>query len=265
MAEEKKTETKEKPVLESHKSESTAPNPEDKARELLEQLNSLNLDSPEKIQNTFNASQQAGRLAQLLGTEKETVRQLQERMTAMERQQRQPDYTQEGFVGESIDLRKTIQEVMRGEINNYVTSQREAQTAAMREYAGLQSDPDYSLIQQVWEKHVANPNVQMNIQSGNTTLTNEFNKVKIAYYKGIAMNSKDVLQGLINKTTASAKSVHMETGDTSTTPLPDKDTREEALDRIKQQSTGTSDDLDAMIKALIPDTDPFFITAKPTR
>lgn len=273
------TEAKENPVLEQPEAEGTTTQPEvdhrANAEALLSKLEQLKIDSPERLEGIAYASQQAGRYANDLGSEREQAQalraELEELRARVQQQQNrsqnyQPQQYDEGYGYEQPRVNITpemISSIVGQQVNDaigrYTQGQIRASQAVLNEYASIQSDPDYSIVQDVWDKHIANPRVQMAIQSGQTSLSKEFNKTRVAYYKGIAMNARDTMRGLLSQKPKGATPPHMEQSTTQTPGMPVPETNKDKLRDIAKNSMGTTDDLEAMFTQMLPSDDGFLM------
>lgn len=267
------TEPKEAPVLETPAApETPAVDHEANAKALLETLERVGMETPEKIQSVHYASQQAGRYANDLGDSRSEVEALRTEVNALKTAPPvQPQQYQQPYEGYDYNTPQpqapqlTAQQVesivakqVTDGISKYTQSQLAATQAVQSEYAGIQSDPDYSLVQTVFDKHVSNPRVQLAIQSGQTSLTGEFNRSKVAFYKGMAMQSRDTMQGLLSQQRpAGVTPPHLEAGTTQVPGMPQPETHMGQLKEIHSKTTGTDDDLDAMLRTVLPDEDLF--------
>ena len=256
---------KEQPVLETPKEVKVEVQPEDKATELLSKLETLGLDSPEKIQSTYQASAQSGNLANLLGEERKRAQQLEQRLAQLEQAQRQPKQQDYGYYEEpttqgtslTVDHVKAAAREVLGE---YMQNQRQAQMATAQEFSRIQSDQDFPAVRPIWEKHLSNPNVQFALQSGQTTLADQYNTVVRGYYKGLLMQSRDTIQGYVGKTRTAPP--HMEQQNNAAPPRENPPAQQgpAAVREIMGKSAGGDEDINNALKALFPDTDPMFRT-----
>lgn len=274
MAEQQETatEVKESPVLEKPETEGTQEPEVDyraNAEQLLGTLEKLSIDTPERLEGIAYASQQAGRYANDLGQERQQVQALRHELEELkaQAQARQHNFQPQEFDGYGYEqpqnqltpqvISSIVGQKVNEAIGKYTQDQLRANQSLLNEYASIQSDPDYSIVQTVWDKHVANPRVQMAIQSGQTSLSREFNKTKVAYYKGIAMNARDTMRGLLSQKPAGATPPHMEQSTTQTPGMSQPETYRDRLADISKNTRGTDDDLEAMMKTMLPDDDAF--------
>jgi len=267
-------ETKESPTLaKSEEGQTEAKgelSPEDLAKEretLLGELDKLGIDSPERLQGMATASHQAGNLGNLLGDANARIADLEQQLVAGRAAgpaAAEPEY----FAGgdNSVDLgglmdsriKAVMPGVIRttvGELNREVS---QAQQVQFEEYAKITGDENYPIVGEIFEKHINNPNVQMLLRSGRTTMKEEYTKTMLAYYRNIALRSRDALKGIQGKARTGAEAPHMEAGQTQVTPTPTTDEeRQEEGKKIMDNWEGTDKDLDNLFKHMLPDNDPF--------
>ena len=276
-------EVKESPVLEQpeptgKETPQPAPDPMESARQVLETLNKLGIESedPEsaaaKLQNMHYASQQAGRYANDLGAERQKVQALEQRLAALEARRTQQQPAQDDFeaiYGEQRppSLRpEDVRNVMREEIGNYIQMQNQATQQQLQEYAGIRGDSEYGMMEDLFNKHIANPKVQMAMQTRQTNLSKEYDRVKTTFYKNLAKQSRDALQNLLNRTNqAAAAPPHMEQSSSQTQGIPQRPGVKDELYDMAKKSMGTDDDLDAMLRTMLPDDDQFLFQAEEVR
>lgn len=259
-------EVQESPTVDEPSTEQPAEDQQVKAQELLETLNKLNIDSPERIEGVYQASQQAGHNANLYGDAQREVETLKQRLASLEqapRQRQQPQdeygYDYEQQAQPQYATPQDVERIMQKQIGNYVNMTRQAQQQQYQEWARIQQDPDYGSVKDLFEKHISNPNVQMALNNGQTSLQNELGRCKVSMYKNLALQTKSTLEGLMkNPSVAQSQAPHMEQGATTPTPgVEPTPTSRDKLQEVAQQSSGTDDDIDSMLQAMIPDNDLF--------
>ena len=111
MAEKKKEElTVEEPILEEPTPE--GPKPEDMAKELLAKLESLGIDTPERIEGIANASRESGNIARQMGELRRQNYELQEMLKSQSKTQ-----STDTEYGESVDLGNLIDQRLENFVN----------------------------------------------------------------------------------------------------------------------------------------------------
>ncbi len=255
----------EKPTIEGAESEGT---PSDDMKVdtegLLKELETLNISDPKQISDMAHASQQTGRAWNEVGQLRQQVAQLQEQMRHTQNQYREPSVDTE-FSNEPIDVKDALKGAVREFYNEEVIRpQRQAAEMYWQQKSQIQSDTDYQnnpAIREMWDKHEQNPDFQMRMQMGQTSLVGEFDKLRITYFREIAKRSHETIKGLTES--PKVQTPFVEQGDTRSTPAQAPiDERKETANKIdKQRRDGTlnSDDaLKALISTYLPKTDPIF-------
>jgi hypothetical protein len=275
--EQKEPAVKEQPTLAAPApaGDATPQDPTESARVVLETLNKLGIDSEDpqaaatKLENMHFASIQAGRYANDLGAERQRAQALEARLAALEAERR--TYRPQDDIGNIYGEQQPavpsirpddIRKVMREEIGNYVNMQQQATQAQLQEYAKIRGDAEYGVVEDLFNKHIANPHVQIAMQSRQTTLSEEYNRVKTSFYKNLAKQSRDALQNLLSQTQKVATPPHMEQSVGQAPGMPVLRTSKDQLMELHKKSRGTDDDLDAMLNAILPDTDQFLYQAE---
>ena len=254
MAEEQVKAT-EQPTMEEPKEEPTAEGAKDEMAQLIAELEKIGVEKPEQIQGMFQASQQTGKAWNEVGELRKEV----DRLTKALQEKPQVELDDYATGGETIDLANIVKKAVKETyVNDILKPQQEAQTRMMQERAAVESDEDYGLVRDVFEKHMSNPQVQAGLYSGQTTITNEYNKVVRTYYRTVAKRSRDILKGMTEK---APKTPHVEAGETRSIPLPPEDEEKKTrMNNISQQRQSGALDSDAALKALIneviPEGDP---------
>ena len=197
----------------------TPPPAEIDTKALLDELGKIGVKKPEDLVNIHSASQQVGKAWNEVGTLRQqneqllqAVRELQAKVSTPT--ERAPDY---GTNNEGVDLGKLIDTTIKKNIRDMQQQQFEAQRHVQREYAKITNDPDFQLVEEVWKRHASTFDTQDRLQSGQSTLSEEYNNVVKTYYREIAKRSRSAIEGLSK---GSTKQPHMETGETQSKPVP---------------------------------------------
>ena len=248
----------EEPKVEPMATEPTEPKGEVKKDEidvdaLMGELTTLGKTTPESIRGMHTASQEIGNLNKILGEVREENRQL--------KYQNKPQPVSNDTYDEpsSVDLGALIRRELGTFWNEQQQSQNQAYQQTMQDLASVQGDEDYGIVKDVYEEHLKSPNVQMAINSGGSSYTKEYDRIVRRYYRGIAMRSKEALEQLTAKG-AKVTPPHMESGSPSSPAVPVTDEAKAKLKKIAEQSTGSDDDIDAMLNEFLPKGDTIFDT-----
>lgn len=169
---------------------------------LLEELKIAGVQTSEDLQGKLTASKEAGQLANLLGEVRLENKELREMVkqikpaqaVAPETEFTVPEYTTpdsttlEGIIAKALDQR----DVKKAE------ETRVAQAGVLALWNEIQTDSDFPLVKDVWEKRMQDPNFIFQIQNGAIDPLKAYNGLVREYYKGIVKKSFDtinVLQG----------------------------------------------------------------------
>ena len=242
---------------------------EEQAKALLEELKGFGVENPDDLRGMAIASQQAGNLANQLGEARAEIAALNKKIEALSTQpaQTQPQTMMDEFGNPTIDMNQIakkddIKEVLRSFYQEeIIRPQQQATQEAMRQLAEIQRDEDFPMLQPVWEKHINNPNVQIALQTGQTSIQNEYNKVWKTFYRESLKRSKGVLEAFTSK---GVKPPHVESGN-SQTGVPQSNQQGDTVtkklnDMEKPESgwTGEDDQNDGLVRELQPADDPIF-------
>lgn len=220
---------------------------EDIKKEILSSLAELGVNSAQDLSNMHMSSQQSGRLANMLGEAKNEIKALQAQIDNMNRSQ-YDDYNVQ-----NTPASLTPDDIERVMANFYQKNILEPQQRLTQEYTRqmneIQSDPSYNMVSEIWEAHQKNPNVIQRIQSGQTRMVDEFNKVSKMYLMRMFQAQQDVK--------SKVKTPHMENRGATVPDLPDQNDKKDALNSIiKNRKEGSIDSdraLAGMINAIFSD------------
>jgi hypothetical protein len=225
---------------------------------LLDELGKIGVKKPEDLVNIHNASQQVGKAWNEVGTLRQQNEQLARSVQELQaiarkaQQTNQPDYGSNA--NEGVDLGKLIDTTIKKNIHDMQQQQFEAQRAVQREYAKITNDPDFQLVEEVWKKHAGSFDTQDRLQSGQSTLSEEYNNVVKTYYREIAKRSRSAIENLSK---SGQKQPHMEAGETQSRPIPsgDQEHNKKVRQIADERSKGTLDSnraLENLVKEFFP-------------
>jgi len=154
---------------------------------LVKELEKAGVTTTQELQGKLTASKEAGQLANLLGDANKRIENL-EQAAKVPPAEPEYDYSE----GQPVDIESML---------NNVLDKREAQTRQVQQQAmaiwqGIQTDPDYGLVKDVWEAKIKDSNFNMAIQSGKKDVAKEYMETVREYYKGIAKQSLDTITTL---------------------------------------------------------------------
>ncbi len=224
---------------------------------LVETLDKLQIRDAQHLEGLHRTAAAHGPTAQELGSARQQIDNLQREVEALKRAPaRQQDPYGEPYEqqGPQVSL---FDELDRWYDTRVTQPQRQASDAYYRDVETVQGSDYYPLVQEQYESHIASPAVQRALGQGTTTHTNEFHKIVGQKFQSIAQNLKSAADAS-REQSPRGEAPHMDTGQVAPEVLPE---RQEAfgteLTKIQKEHTGTDDDLEATIKAFLPDGDPF--------
>jgi len=212
--------------------EGTKPEGEPKGdtADLLAELGKIGVETPEQLQGVVQASQQTGRAWNEVGELRKEVSQLKGALG----QAQTPSVDNLGAFGEpeqSVDLGSLIDQRLEAHEKKKGDMQRQAYGSYMQQMNEIVSDPEYGVVKEAFEKYIATPAAQFQIQTGATTIKDVYNKVARTYLRHLAMRSKNLIEGYAEGQT---KPPHIEAGDTRGIPSPERS--EERDQNLKKTS-----------------------------
>jgi hypothetical protein len=253
------------------KGEPKTPEPkvsEENQKELLETLTKLEIKTPERIQGLAEAGQQVGQLTDLLNQARNEITRLQMVNNQMQNQppapqpQNSPEPQHHVPPTPSDNLESRMWNVLNQFMGHYNEQQASQAIRANAEYEALSAHPDFSVIKQVFDKHISTPAVQRKLLGGQTTLEFEYANVRGDFMKNLALRTKDVITG---QGPGPKSPPHIEGPGSPTTPSPASVPTDSAAERakrladLKAGTKGSDNDIEALMKELLPDQDPFLV------
>lgn len=241
---------------------SQAPDPRAEMADVLAELERIGVKKPEQVANMARASSEAGRLANMVG---EIRRENAELRRIIEQSVTKPQAQSWDGSPDTVDLGKLVEQsaakAVRGFYEEQVLKpQMQAREMLYRQMEEVQNDDDYPVVKDVFEQHIQAPRTQQALASGQTSLTNEYDRVVKQFYRKALGRSRDLLKSLHDAgAKPGAKTVpHMEsgTGNQYVPPEQKPDTKAKLVE-IRKQSRGRDDDIDRMLDAILPNDDPF--------
>ena len=152
------------------------------------------------------------------------------------------------------EIKSVLRDFYRDEVIN---PQQQASEAYWRDVEQVQSSEYFPVVQDEFEQHMRQPAVQRAMAQGRTTHVNEFHKLLGNKFKDIASQLKTAASALKEQAPQGTTPPHMESGQVPPERQPEgEQAKQQALTDIQKRAQGTDEDLDAYIKALIPDDDP---------
>ena len=240
--------------------EEPQPEPQvDETAALLEELKRVGVERPEQVANIHRASQESGRLAQMLGEERKRNEEMQRQLQEIQSRANRP--VQEEYGSNEIDLESVIEKKTVQALESFWQRKtREQQEANARQYAEfqeIQNHPRFNFVKERWERHLKDPNVVNRLQTGQVRPKDEFAEVLYNTYDEVLLKTK----GMLEKTYSPSSPPHMESGEQRAVPKTPAD--EEKQEKLKTMTKpdrwqGTDDDIAKMMKTVMPPDDPFW-------
>lgn len=178
---------------------------------LISELERAGVSNTQELTGKLEASVQAGRLAQLLGEERNRTRQLEDELRKTAVQKPVDDY---GVPSTAIDIESTLERTV-----NRVLSKRDEAAALKQQrlidtWNTISGDEDYPLVQPIWEEKLKDPKFVFAIQSGIKNPIDEYTKTVRNYYKNITKRAAETISQLRGGGAGGVdKPPHMETGE----------------------------------------------------
>jgi len=214
--------------------------------DLLAALGNLGVQTPEQLQGMATASQQVGRAWNEVGELRKEV----ERLKTQERIE-PPGVDNFGAFGEpeGIDFGLIIEQRLEAHDKKKADMQQQAYGNYMREMNAIASDPEYGVVKGAFERYLATPAAQFQIQTGQTSIKDVYNKVARTYLRELAMRSKNLIEGYVEGQT---KPPHIEAGDTRGIPSPERsEERGQKLQKTSELLKSGALDSEAALTATI--------------
>ena len=256
-----KEQPKEKPQIDgSPQEEPREAMGQEDVQALLKELETIGVDSPEKLQNMATASSQTGRLARELGELRQQNAEMANMLQQLQTQNHQPAQPQYNEYGEAQgpDLQKIVEGSIRNfYMNEILKPQQEAQKKVFGELSEIQNDPDYGLVQKTWNEHWNSPQTQQRVYSGQSSPRFEYDRLVRTYYREALKRSHGALKGLVDQG-AKPSTPHVEQGEQQHVHTPTSDDEmKEQIDRLQKNWKGEDDDVEKLVATMFPQGDPF--------
>ena len=203
MAEENPTVEPIAPEKEPHKEESLTG---DEIGALMETLEKAGVRDVKTLEGKLQASQQTGNLANQLGDTRAEITRLtgllQERESrpAPRRQENLDDFNLDNYgEGQQFtleDVKKASAESVEEVLTRREQQQAQAQRQVYETWNAIQSDPDYSLVKEVWEAKLKEPDFVYKIGQGLANPLTEYNETVRVFLKGLIKQSHGTINQL---------------------------------------------------------------------
>jgi len=209
-------------------------------------LEKLGITDGKQLENIATASQQSGKLAQMVGDLRSELSQTQDALRNVQQSQ-----TPEQTMFDDLEDRPITMRELKGFYREVTDNNVRAQKQAWGEMSSIQNDPHYSAFQQTFEDELRKPEAQAALNGGQTNMTAIYNAVVVNGLKGLLVGMRNEMDGL--KGTSKREVPHIES-QTSTGPMAqiDKSDRQEQIEKIQENRQGNDDDIDQLLDVLLP-------------
>jgi hypothetical protein len=195
---------------------------------LMEQLKAVGVTRPEQLQGKLVASQEAGKLAKMVGDLRQQNEELLRRVT--EKPVREPEDLDTYQDGQTINLESAIGKAIQKELVKIQQQQMQAQEMNLQRYQKINGDKDYKLVADIWEAKMADPVFRHQINVGKIDPVEEFHAVKSDFYRKLAAQTYKALDQLKG---GKPNVPHTEQGSRTSVELPSDDV-DERIEKIKK-------------------------------
>ncbi len=236
--------TIEEPIVEPIVEGTEAKAPETDVDALVKELEKAGVSTAKELQGKLRASQEAGNLAEMVGDQRKRIADLEQ---AAKVPPADPDY--DYSEGQPIDIEAMMNNVM----DKREAKARHIQNQAMQIWQGIQADPDYGLVKEVWETKIKEAIFNMDIQTGKKNVQTEYMETVRKYYKGVAQRSHDTIKALQEGVVPTAPHVEGEAQlpGTPTQTTPESEVLIKAKEKVAKGGLLTEDEEMAALSAVL--------------
>jgi hypothetical protein len=248
MADEQKIEV---PVVEEPVKE-TEPvaTPEIDIDGLVAELEQAGIKNPEQLQGKLQASQQTGRLENMLGEVNRENKKLRESIEALQTKPQVQDQNYEYTEGQPVDIALAIEQGVDRALGKREKAANDRQQALLKSMSDIQADEDYATMKPIWEEKLKDPDFVFKVNNGVVDPVRAYQETVRQYYKGMMKRAASTINTL--KDGVKIDAPHVETQQTSTSQLPAKEPteQEEKLNKLKEKASKgvltTNEEMDAL-------------------
>ena len=204
-------ETTELPVAEEP-TKTAKEEPKQNVDELLAELEKAGISEPQQLQGKLDASREAGKAFQMLGDERERGRQLQAELDKLKAQPKEQDWDAYPE-GKPIDIEAAIERSIDKSITKREMAARQAQQASIDAYTTIKTDPNYKLVEDVWNERIKDPAYIYQVQTGQVNPVMDYQQTVVTYFQNMAKKSYETIKELTGAGTKPSPP-HVESGET---------------------------------------------------
>lgn len=166
---------------------------------LIETLEKAGITDSKALEGKFEASKQAGNLANQLGDARAEIAKLREMMESNQAQPQQNvqknEFDMDNYgEGQTINLQEEIAKGVKRVFTDMQKTQMQAQQQAAQVANAIQRDRFYPAVKELWEARCADPNFIMQVQSGRTNPIAAYKDLVIEFQGNLLSQSTDVIK-----------------------------------------------------------------------
>jgi len=181
---------------------------------LVSELERAGITNAGELEGKLRASKETGRLAQLLGDERNARSNLEARLKELEARPatqsfEHMDYNTDKPIDVSAEIERSVEKVF----TKREQQQLKAQEENLKKWNFINNDQDYSLVKEVWESKLKDPNFSFKIQYGMVDPVKEYTDTVRGYYKTLLQKSHETITTM--RGAGKVAPPHMETGERS--------------------------------------------------
>ena len=223
---------------------------------LLKELETAGVTNPSQLRGQLTNAREYGKVVNMLGEIRSENTKLHEALSSIKATKQAPAYYEEDEP--PVVSHGNIKDLVSGAVRQAIMEERknalEAQKMAMQTWHEIQGDSDYSLIKEIWEDKMKDPNFNYQINTGEVDPRKAYSDVKVDYYKSLAVKASKAIKalnggGVINPP-------HMESGVSASLSLPAKPSQtKEKIKAYKDRvnlggELSSEEELEALISVL---------------
>lgn len=204
---------------------------------LISELERAGVKDAAELSGKLRASQETGRLAQLLGDERKARADLEARLNQLEQKPApKHDFMDDYSENKPIDIEAALERTINRVLTKKEEQQRKIQEENLRKWNAIVSDDEYGVVKEIWEEKLKDPNLVMKIQNGMVDPIQEYNKTVRGYYKTLLQKSHETITTMRGGKVAPP---HVETGERSANIVSTTPSGSEAERKIKEMKAKT--------------------------
>jgi hypothetical protein len=205
---------------------------------ILSELETLQVKTPEDIRGMAVASQQAGRLANMLGEANRQIAELKSMISAQQSRPVSPGPYEAPEGGQSVDLSSLVEQSVWKVVNKIGEQTRAQQEALARELSWVRGNRRYKSVAAEFEASLQDYNTAQRIQSGELSIRDLFSEKLLEKYDKALMGTSEILKkyGIPGQTSPQ----HTESGGTRSVPAIPQTSAEQKAQRdiLKNRAEG---------------------------